>query len=456
MDRANILSGAAFRSAVYGMFVFVLSLCVLGFAAHFYIKDTLEADLRSQIDSAVASLRAEYDSEGMEGLRGTVTRISPTFRETQRLAVLYDKSGQRVAGAQAVTPDFWGWTIRPVKEPGSGTVAQEYFLKAVRVADHTLIVGRDLQFIRNVEVAMARALLGLGGLMTLVSVGIGYVMSRRTQAKLERVGQTLEDVAQGDMSARIALSSANDQVDRISCVMNGHLDTLSALMAASKTSATSIAHDLKRPLSRAVLGLEKALNLAESGENPTEVIYASREELSKLTATFETILRIARIDADESAPLTATVDLPALLHDLGETYTVVAEESGQNLQVDLPSGEPVCVPGDLGMIAQLVVNLLQNAVSHGTLGNRITLSLLRDGNGAVIDVADTGPGIPAQDREKVLTAFYRSDAARATEGNGLGLALVKSIADRHGARLTLSDNKPGLKVTIRFTQILNT
>ncbi len=454
MDRGNILSGAAFRTAVYGMFAFVLSLCVLGFTAHFYIRDSLEADLKSQITSAVASLRAEYEGEGLEGLRSTLMRMSPAFRQTHRLAVLYDDTGKRIAGEPDISPDFLGWTTRRVPEPGSDTAAQDYLLTAVRIADHTLIVGRDLRFVRNVESTMARALLGLGGIMTMVSVGIGYVMSRRTQAKLERVGQTLEDVAQGDMSARIALSPANDQIDRIARIMNRHLGALSELMTASKTSATSIAHDLKRPLSRALLGLERALALSEKGENPREVIEVSRDELSKLTATFETILRIARIDDAESGTQDGSVDLPALLQDLGETYAVVAEESGQSLHLDLGQGDPLRVPGDPGMIEQLVVNLLQNAVSHGTVGNHIDLSLSRDGTGARIDIADTGPGIPEEDREKVLTAFYRCDAARASEGNGLGLALVKSIADRHAARLTLSDNAPGLKVSVKFPQVL--
>jgi signal transduction histidine kinase len=101
------------------------------------------------------------------------------------------------------------------------------------------------------------------------------------------------------------------------------------------------------------------------------------------------------------------------------------------------------------------VNLLQNAVRHGPVGNRIALSLCRDGTGASISVTESAPDIPPEDRDKVPTAFYWCDDVHATEGNGPGLALVKSTADRHEARLTLSENLPGLRVTIRFPQTLN-
>jgi signal transduction histidine kinase len=144
------------------------------------------------------------------------------------------------------------------------------------------------------------------------------------------------------------------------------------------------------------------------------------------------------------------VDLVALVKDLAETFEVVAEESGQSFKLVLPEGDTLFQRGDLGMLTQMLANLLQNAVNHGPPGNCICLALLDDPAGPILEVSDTGPGIPEADRARVFDAFYRAELSRSTPGNGLGLTLVKSVADRHGARITLSDNAPGLRLSVQF------
>lgn len=258
----------------------------------------------------------------------------------------------------------------------------------------------------------------------------------------------LMDVSSEMIHALLPVSSANDQIDRVAATMNRHLERLSDLMLSTKSSAAAIAHDLKRPLARAVLGVERALDHQAEGKNTQVDLEESRDELMKLNRIFETILRIARIDAGQGVTQAQTVDLSELVRDLGETYQVVAEESGQSMRVEAAAG--IEIPGDAGMVSQMLANLLQNAITHGGAGNRISLSLTEQEGKAVLEVADTGPGINVADRARVLEPFFRSDAARTTEGSGLGLALVKSIADRHGAELSLGDNEPGLLVRLEF------
>jgi signal transduction histidine kinase len=176
----------------------------------------------------------------------------------------------------------------------------------------------------------------------------------------------------------------------------------------------------------------------------------TRSELGDLTAIFETILRIARIDAAHGTEMTEVFDLGALAAELGETFEVVAEESGQTLVLESEATAPLRIRGDAGMIGQLIVNLLQNAITHCPKGTFITLALRGTAAHVVLVVSDTGPGIADADRNRVFDAFFRTDTARTTEGSGLGMALVKSIADRHGAAIALEDNAPGLRVTVRF------
>ncbi len=104
------------------------------------------------------------------------------------------------------------------------------------------------------------------------------------------------------------------------------------------------------------------------------------------------------------------------------------------------------------MIGQLIANLVENAITHCPAGAVITLAVRGAADQVRIIVSDTGPGIPEADREHVFDAFYRSDAARTSEGNGLGLAMVRSIADRHGAAISLEDNAPGLRVSVTFAR----
>ena len=328
---------------------------------------------------------------------------------------------------------------------------QQFYLTSVQIGAHRFVIGEDLAPLERIEAIFIRTLMLIGALLSLLFIALGYSTSRSVQIKLEQLDKGLTAFAGGDTSARLPVLPANDQIDRVSITMNIQLDRLSRLMEDTKTGAAAIAHDLKRPLSRTMLEVEQALDLAEQGQPTQEALENIQTELANLGAIFESILRIARIDENHGDFGTGTVDLVALTRDIAETFQVVAEESGQSLTLVLPEGDAPVIRGDAGMIAQMLANLLQNAVTHGTAGNRITLTLSKGLSGPALAVSDTGPGLAAADRDKVFDAFYRADAARSNAGNGLGLTLVKSIADRHGAQITLADTAPGLSVTVQFT-----
>ena len=142
------------------------------------------------------------------------------------------------------------------------------------------------------------------------------------------------------------------------------------------------------------------------------------------------------------------VDLSEVVSSNIDAYGTVAEDHGQRLKAHI---EPnVRVRGDRDLLTQLLANLVENAIRHCPAGTDIALSLDRDAGQTILTVADTGPGIPTEDREKVLHRFYRVEQSRSTFGSGLGLALVKAVADLHDASLDLADNAPGLRVTLRF------
>jgi signal transduction histidine kinase len=288
-----------------------------------------------------------------------------------------------------------------------------------------------------------------GFVVVLAMLAIGYVLSRRSLIKLERIEDALDLVSAGETGARIGAGSDNDQIDRISHRIDARLDQLEELMQDTRRTAASVAHDLRRPLARATIGLEKALAKAEAGQDPRGAIENAQADLTRLTSIISTILRIARIEGGAVGEL-GVVDLRPILSELAETYQPVAEDAGQTLVWTEPEG-PLMVLGDGGMLAQLFINLIQNAITHTGEGARIHLSARAGPEAVQVCVRDDGPGIPEALRERVFEAFFRDDEARTVEGSGLGLPMVKAIVKRHGATIHLEDAAPGLRVRVEFS-----
>lgn len=235
--------------------------------------------------------------------------------------------------------------------------------------------------------------------------------------------------------------------------MNAHLETLSRLTVSTRATAAAVAHDLKSPLARAYMGLGRALARVEAGTDPRAEIEDTQAELERMSGIFDSFLRLSRIEAGADGAQFARVDLGALLEDLADTYQMVAEDNGQSLRYLRSDAGPFTIMGDAAMLQQMVVNLLQNAVTHGGAGSEIELRLERTDGHIRLTVADTGPGIPAAAREAVFEPFHRLDPNRSKPGSGLGLSLVRAIAERHGTKVALYDNAPGLRAEIVFPAI---
>ena len=164
---------------------------------------------------------------------------------------------------------------------------------------------------------------------------------------------------------------------------------------------------------------------------------------------FDAILRISRLETRAANVDIRRVPLAELLTDLAETFGAVAEDKGQTLTVT-PVNPSLVIQTDAGMLAQMLANVIQNAISHCPADTAITLGAAALGDTLELHVRDTGPGIPVAERDRVFELFHQVDPNRAKGGNGLGMALVKAITERPGARLRLLDAGPGLLVEIEM------
>jgi len=224
------------------------------------------------------------------------------------------------------------------------------------------------------------------------------------------------------------------------------LDQTESLMEGIRRVSDNIAHDLKTPLSRLRQRLEALSRHYSDDSIPKADLEAALQETDHLLDTFNALLKIARI---ESGPLRSdmqTVNLSTLAADVVELYEPLAEDKRQRLTFQSRS-DPT-VSGDRDMLFQAFANLIDNAIKYTPVGGIISVHCTSHDISTEFAVTDSGPGIPAEKREKVFQRFYRLDESRSTTGNGLGLSLVQAVASLHGATVSLTDAEPGL--TVRF------
>jgi signal transduction histidine kinase len=262
---------------------------------------------------------------------------------------------------------------------------------------------------------------------------IGRSVARRAAA----MEAALAAVQGGDLDRRLAVRTGGDEFDRLALRINATLDRLQALMAALREVTDDIAHDLRTPLTRLRQRLDDAARVPSAA-----AIEAAQAEADRLLEIFAALLRIAQVESGTQRAGFATVDLSAIAESVAEVYAPAAEERGQVLASDIEPG--VSITGDPAMLTQMLANLVENAIRHGRAEGRVSLGV----SAAGITIADDGPGIPEADREKVFHRFHRLDAARSTPGSGLGLALVRAVAELHGITIALEDAAPGLRVRL--------
>ena len=285
-----------------------------------------------------------------------------------------------------------------------------------------MLVGQSMRDLTTLKALVGRAL--MWGLMLTVALGIigGLMMRRTLSSRLGSINQTSRKIMQGDLRRRIATSGTGDEFDELAGNLNGMLDQIEHGVEGVRRVSDNIAHDLKTPLARLKNRVEE-LKIRVAGR-PEEELAVDQiiHEADGLLATFNALLRIARIEYSEQRKGFKSVDLNSILYDLLELYEPLIEEKGQRLNIDIC--QTMEISADRDMLFQAFANLLDNAIKYTPDQGVITIRSVKEGVNWYVEIADNGPGIPEEAHEKVVLRFYRLDQSRTTPGSGLGLALV--------------------------------
>lgn len=449
-------AGAIWRTtAVRLAAVYTVLFCLgmgLGLAALYAgTIGVIERQRDSTLEAEVRALSERFREGGTARLIPAIeARTGPNARG-DAVYLLATPTGGRLAGnltawpreAQGEGPVSFGVT----KRDGEAIVQRSVRALAFDLPrGYRLLVGRDSGELQEFRARFLRVSLWIG--LGAVALGLisGTLLGRQVLARVARAAEAGERISAGQLDRRVPVSGRGDEFDRLAVSVNGMLDRIEALMQGMRIATDSISHDVRRPLTRARAELELALGQGATDEAAQTAMARGVVEIDRATAMLGHLLSIARAEAGVSDGHWAEVDLEAVVGDAVEFYQPVAEAQGVALT---PETTPLGIKGDQQLLAQAVTNLLDNALKYAPTGaGRVEVRLCADDGGAIIEVADNGPGIPADQRAAVIERFVRLDQARGGEGAGLGLSLVRAVVRLHNGRLTFDDNAPGLRVRL--------
>ncbi|MDB5611517.1 MAG: sensor histidine kinase [Bradyrhizobium sp.] len=298
-----------------------------------------------------------------------------------------------------------------------------------------LVIGRDVDEALEISRVVSQAL-ALGLIPALVlCLAVGALLSLRVERRIADVNQRVQRIVAGNLRERLPRQARDDPFSKLAAIVNGMLDEIETLIHAISGIGNDIAHDLRTPLTRVRLILERGRSNAETLEQLQLITDRAVAGIDQSLAITTALLRLAEIENSRRSAGFGEVALADLVREVGDLYEPIADNKGISLHIDL--AHTPTVNGDRDLLMEAVVNLVDNAVKFTPEGGRVEIALLRGSAESIVRVKDTGSGISEAERDIVLKRFYRSDKLRSAPGFGLGLNLVAAIVKLHGFRLTI-------------------
>jgi signal transduction histidine kinase len=452
--RLDLFNTTAFRlSAGYTLLVMLAVGVTLG-SAYLLTESLITDEVDLIIDTELKSLEERFARSGVPGVTDEINLRIDSWGRIGAVYMLTDANFERISGNVTHWPfdgmpsERWPEFEIETIEPGRRAVHPVRAAVRTLPGGDLLLVGTDISQGRRFADKFRFATLWGIGLSTCAAALAGFWFSYKLARRVGEVTRTCQRILAGEAGRRLPIAGANDEFDALAASVNLVLDRLEQQAGTLRATFDSTAHDLRAPLQRLRTRMDELLLRSPPLEPAVrDSIESALREVEHLQRTLATLLQIALAESGAPIASPAPVDVGALAAELVELFEPAAGDKGLRLACR-PEAEAV-VQGNRQLLAQLITNLIENALKYVPAGGRVEVAVRRLAAGYVrLVVSDDGPGIAAADRSRALPPFVRFGSGAHPEGSGLGLSLVAAIARLHRARLELQSNEPGLRVIV--------
>jgi signal transduction histidine kinase len=399
------------------------------------------AEMVGQIDAATTRAADVIEAAAPEN---RIAAINERLRQDLRgiwLVGLYRPDGERIAGNLESLPRNLQAGAQPQKNSvirldAKGRERQTIRAIARLMANgEILAVGRSIDELTEISQILAKIL--TLGLLPALCLGVmaGAFLSIRAQRRVEEVNKNVQRIIAGELRQRLPTQGIDDPFDKLAIIVNGMLDEIETLVQSIASVGNDIAHDLRTPLTRVRVGLERGRKNAATLDDLRTTVDQAIVGLDQSLAIITALLRIAEIEQSQRLAGFSTVALADLVREVGDLYEPITED--KSITFNVLAESKIFVRADRDLLFEAIANLVDNAIKFTPEGGRVELILTQRGDQGIVRVSDTGPGISESERDLIVRRFYRSDKSRGTPGLGLGLSLVAAIVKLHGFGFTI-------------------
>jgi two-component system OmpR family sensor kinase len=422
----------------------VLVLAAAGLFVYLRLRNDLDDNLRAALETraqavaAAGSAEAGAPEEDEEGFAQLLARSGRVLDSSGGVR------GPALTPAELESAANDGDTLIDRRLPGLEGTARVLARPGGRPPGAVVVVGQSLDD-RNETLSGLAASFAVGGPIAVLLASIaGYLLAATGLRPVEAMRRRAREVSLSRAGERLPLPAAEDEIRRLGETLNEMLDRLQRSFERERRFVSDAGHELRTPVAVVKTELEGAMRTGDYGPEVREALVAAIEECDRLAQLAEDLLVVAR-SAEGELPVRPE-ELPArdLLEDVRERFADRARQRNRSIRVDAEDG--LRLSGDPLRVRQALGNLVDNALRHGD--GEIVLRSRRAGTGVDLDVSDSGPGFEPAIADRAFERFARGDQARTRGGTGLGMAIVRAVAEAHGGRAEIVPGGDGATVRI--------
>src|SRR5271157_327166 len=448
MRISDVFNARAFRLAL--AFSLAISLATAAAFAFIYLQVS-SADVE-RVGAVLVDEAAKSEGDSEAQLRQALQlRLTRDIRRLDFVALIDPKGALvfgNVPGVPAIPIDGRAHVVQDQFLPDSSGNREPAIFVARRLADGgVLLLGRSLREAYDLRETLLRALAIALVPTILLILAIGAIFARRASQRFERIHDAIVRIMNGEIDSRLPVTNEDRDMDKVARAVNLMLDEIARLLEQLKSVGDNIAHDLRTPLAVARAKIERALDNDTGIEQLREALEAALAQIEKVSATISAILRISAVENGARERQFRDFDLGAVCAQVFDFYEPLAESKCVSMVVDADTAVPV--RGDEDLMREAVSNLVDNAIKFTPAGGKVRIEARMANGRPLVLVSDTGRGVPPQERARIFDRFYRGDRSGNSPGHGLGLSIAETIANLHGFKLTVEDNKPGARFEMR-------